>query len=100
MHVVEFQVSAAETARTARRDGGSEERFDVLPAQLVEDLPGGRVRVPTQETRVGRPAAAPAQERPNPMLNDHRAWLDGRIRRFRQARRLTVHPHPRRELTS
>ncbi|MDT0482014.1 MULTISPECIES: hypothetical protein [Streptomyces] len=32
---------------TTRRDGESEERFDVLPAWLMEDLPGGRVRVPT-----------------------------------------------------
>ncbi|WP_328974734.1 hypothetical protein [Streptomyces canus] len=46
----------------------------------MEDLPGGRVPVPTQETRIGKTAAAPAQERPSPMLNSHRAWLDGLIR--------------------
>ncbi|MEV3908228.1 MULTISPECIES: hypothetical protein [Streptomyces] len=73
-------MSATETAWTVRRDGESEERFDVPPGRLVEDLPGGGVRVPTQETRIGEPAAAPAQERPNPMLSSHRAWLDGLIR--------------------
>ncbi|MDQ0913081.1 hypothetical protein QFZ22_009066 [Streptomyces canus] len=73
-------MSAAETAWTARWDGVSEERFDVLYAWPVEDLPGGRVRVPTQETRIGKPAAAPAQERPTPMLSGHRAWLGGLIR--------------------
>ncbi|MFE2211960.1 hypothetical protein ACFW93_08240 [Streptomyces canus] len=51
-----------------------------LPAWPVEDLPGGGVPVPTQETRIGKPAAAPAQERPSPMLNSHQAWLDGLIR--------------------
>jgi hypothetical protein len=35
---------------------------------------------PTEETQLGAPAAAPAQERPNPMLNGHQAWLDGLIR--------------------
>jgi hypothetical protein len=51
-----------------------------LPARPVEDLPGGGVPVPTQEARIGEPAAAPAQERPSPMLNRHRAWLDGLVR--------------------
>ncbi|WP_330350638.1 hypothetical protein [Streptomyces sp. NBC_00582] len=51
----------------------------MLHAWLVEDLPGARVRVLTQETQHDRPAAAPAQERPNPMLNGHQAWLDGLV---------------------
>ncbi|MPY39750.1 hypothetical protein FNH04_07405 [Streptomyces phyllanthi] len=51
----------------------------MLQAWLVEDLPGGRVRILTQKTRIGRPAAALASERPNPMLNGHRAWLDGLV---------------------
>ncbi|MBW8819810.1 MAG: hypothetical protein JF598_16695 [Streptomyces sp.] len=70
-------MSAAETARTARRDGGSEERFDVLPARLVEDLPGGRVRVPTQETRIGRPAAAPRSVGTRCSTATGRGWTDG-----------------------
>ncbi|MFF2933010.1 SRPBCC family protein [Streptomyces mirabilis] len=82
-HVVEFQVPAEDTpgrlSWTAKQHGTPEERLDVLHAWLVEDLPGGRVRVLTQETQIGRPAAALATERPNPMLNGHQAWLDGLI---------------------
>ena len=47
---------------------------------LVEDLPGGRVRVLTQETQIGQPAAELAGQTPNPMLNGHQAWLDGLVR--------------------
>ncbi|WP_427919139.1 SRPBCC domain-containing protein [Streptomyces sp. cg40] len=64
---------------TAKQDGGPEERLDVLHAWLVEDLPGERVRILTQETQIGEPAAALATERPNPMLNGHQAWLDGLV---------------------
>jgi len=64
---------------TARQDGTEQERLDVLHAWLVEDLPGGRVRILTQETQIGVPAAALAEARPNPMLNGHQAWLDGLV---------------------
>ncbi|MEU2288929.1 SRPBCC domain-containing protein [Streptomyces sp. NPDC013178] len=83
-HVVEFRAPAegvpGRLSWTAKQDGTPEERLDVLHAWLVEDLPGGRVRILTQETQIGRPAAALAQERPNPMLNGHQAWLDGLVR--------------------
>jgi hypothetical protein len=36
----------------------------VLHAWLVEDPPGGRVRLLTQEPQLGEPAAALASERP------------------------------------
>ncbi|MFE7930238.1 SRPBCC domain-containing protein [Streptomyces sp. NPDC057456] len=81
--VVEFQAPAdgvpGRLSWTARQDGTPEERLDVLHAWLVEDLPGGRVRILTQETQLGQPAAALAGERPNPMLNGHQAWLDGLV---------------------
>lgn len=64
---------------TAKQDGAPAEKLDVLHAWLVEDLPGGRVRILTQETQIGEPAAALAGERPNPMLNGHQAWLDGLV---------------------
>ncbi|GGW84232.1 hypothetical protein AB0E64_37765 [Streptomyces caelestis] len=47
---------------------------------MEEDLPGGRVRILTQETQIGRPAAEPARQTPNPMLNGHQVWLDGLVR--------------------
>ncbi|MEV6180983.1 SRPBCC domain-containing protein [Streptomyces sp. NPDC052015] len=80
-HVVEFQAPAdgvpGRLSWTAKQDGTPEERLDVPHAWLVEDLPGGRVRVLTQETQIGRPAAEPARQTPKPMLNGHQAWLDG-----------------------
>ncbi|MGW0857909.1 SRPBCC family protein [Streptomyces sp. NPDC002690] len=81
--VVEFRDPAPDEpgrlSWTAVQNGTPEERLDVLHAWLVEDLPGGRVRILTQESQIGRPAAALAGERPNPMLNGHQAWLDGLV---------------------
>lgn len=71
-------------AWTAKQDGTPAERLDVLHAWLVEDLPGGRVRILTQETQTGEPAAALAEERPDPMLSGHQAWLDGLVRAARR----------------
>lgn len=83
-HVVESQAPAAgapgRLSWTAEQDGEPDERLDVLHAWLVEDLPGGRVRILTQESQIGRPAADLARQRPNPMLNGHQAWLDGLVR--------------------
>lgn len=56
---------------------GTDERLDVIHAWLLEDLSGGRVRILTQESQRGKPAAALATTRPNPMLNGHQQWLDG-----------------------
>ncbi|MBO1337215.1 SRPBCC domain-containing protein [Streptomyces sp. VRA16 Mangrove soil] len=82
-HVVEFQEPGERVpgrlSWTARQGGGPDEPLDVPHAWLVEDLPGGRTRVLTQESRCGKPAAALADERPAPMLNGHRAWFDGLV---------------------
>ncbi len=82
--VVEFQAPAkgvpGRLSWTADQDGTPEERLDVLHAWLVEDLPGGRVRILTQETQIGHPAAELARLLPNPMLNGHQAWLNGLIK--------------------
>ena len=45
---------------------GTADRLDVHHASLVEDLEGGRVRILTQETQKGAPAAALAVAQPNP----------------------------------
>ncbi|MET9732072.1 SRPBCC domain-containing protein [Streptomyces sp. NPDC006458] len=82
--VVEFQAPSTgvpgRVSWVADQDGPPEERLEVLHAWLVEDLPGGRVRVLTQETQIGPIAAELARQFPNPMLNGHQAWLDGLIR--------------------
>jgi len=67
-------------------EGDAQSRLDVHHAWLFEDLPGGRVRILTQETQNGEPAKELAQTRPNPMINGHQEWLDGLIAAARRAR--------------
>lgn len=58
-------------------EGDAAARLDVHHAWLFEDLPGGRLRILTQETQVGAPARELAATRPNPMLNAHQDWIEG-----------------------
>ncbi|WP_415953331.1 SRPBCC domain-containing protein [Streptomyces sp. KLOTTS4A1] len=71
---------------TAKQDGSPEEKLDVQHCWLVEDLPGGRVRILTQESQIGKPAADLATQLPNPMLNGHQSWLDGVVRAAKAAK--------------
>jgi hypothetical protein len=57
-------------------DGSDEERVEVYHAWIVEDLDGGRVRILTQEIRLG-------SRRPNKMLLGHLDWLDGLVKAAR-----------------
>ncbi|MDH7638144.1 SRPBCC domain-containing protein [Sphingomonas oryzagri] len=66
--------------------GEGETRLDVHHAWLVENLPGGRVRILTQETQNGVPAKELATTRPNPMINGHQDWLDGLVAAARNAK--------------
>lgn len=61
-------------------DGDAESRATVHHAWLFEDLPGGRVRILTQETQNGKPARDLAVAKPNPMLNAHQEWIEGLAR--------------------
>ncbi len=63
-----------------------EDRLDVHHAWLLEELSGGRVRILTQETQVGKPARALAQAKPNPMINGHQDWLDGMVAAARNSK--------------
>ncbi|KIW02930.1 uncharacterized protein PV09_05976 [Verruconis gallopava] len=67
-------------AWSAKLDGNSDEKVDVYHAWLVEDLDGGRVRVLTQESQIGKPAADLARLKPNKMLLGHQDWLDGLVK--------------------
>lgn len=67
-------------------EGDAENRLDVHHAWLFEDLPGGRVRILTQETQKGKPAEELARTRPNPMINGHQEWLEGLAEAARRAR--------------
>jgi hypothetical protein len=53
---------------------------------LIEDLPGGRVRILTQESQKGKPAQELAKKKPNVMINGHQDWLDGLVAAARKAR--------------
>jgi hypothetical protein len=59
--------------------GSREEDASALHAWLIEDLPGGRVRVLTQESQIGEPAKQMAVMKPNLVLNAHQDWLEGLI---------------------
>ncbi|KAF2967024.1 hypothetical protein GQX73_g6529 [Xylaria multiplex] len=61
----------------AWQDGDEDSAIDVYHAWLVEDTDWGAVRILTQETQIGKPAAQLAVTRPNRMLNGHQDWLDG-----------------------
>ncbi|WP_158784973.1 SRPBCC domain-containing protein [Pantoea sp. BAV 3049] len=80
--------SDGEAARVAWHGwaGEGDSRLDVHHAWLLEDLPGNRVRILTQETQNGKPAKDLAATRPNPMINGHQEWLDGLIAAARAAR--------------
>ena len=71
-------------------EGAADTRLDVHHAWLLEDLPGGRVRILTQETQNGTPAKALARTRPNPMINGHQQWLEGLVE---TAQRALVRPN-------
>jgi hypothetical protein len=67
-------------AWSAKLGGGPDEKTEVYHAWLVEDLDGGRVRVLTQESQIGKPAADLAGKKPNKMLLGHQDWLDGLVK--------------------
>lgn len=55
----------------------SPEEASAFHAWLIEDLPGGRVRLLTQESQLGEPAKQMAGMKPNPVLNANQDWLEG-----------------------
>ncbi|KAH8552235.1 hypothetical protein BGW37DRAFT_534069 [Umbelopsis sp. PMI_123] len=71
--IVEFiapvEGQPARLSCTAKQDGTPEQQLEVLPVN--------RLRVLTQESQIGKPAAQLAKQKPNPMLNGHQDWLDG-----------------------
>lgn len=79
--IVEFvSPSPGQAARISWKgviDGGTPNEMSVIHAWLIEELPGKRLRVLTQESQFGKTAKEMAAQRPNPMLNAHQEWLDG-----------------------
>jgi hypothetical protein len=51
-----------------------------------ETIAAGRVRILMRASQRGKPAADLAVQKPNPVLNGHRAWLDGLVAAARASR--------------
>jgi hypothetical protein len=75
--------SEGRLAWRAWQDGSEDEAIDVYHAWLIQNLDDARVRILTQESQIGKPAAELADKKPNPMLNGHQDWLDGLVKAAR-----------------
>ena len=78
---------AGRIAWSAKLEGDAETEVEVYHAWLVEDLEGGRVRILTQESQIGKPAASLAGAKPNKMLLGHQDWLDGLVGMAREGKK-------------
>lgn len=61
----------------AWQEGDESTALDIYHAWILEDMEWGAVRILTQESQIGKPAAELAVAKPNPMLNGHQAWIEG-----------------------
>ncbi len=59
-------------------EGDADHRLDVIHAWLLEALPSNRLRILTQESQIGKPAAAMAGT--CTMIDGHQAWLNGMVK--------------------
>jgi len=83
--VVEFEPEANGVARLAWHgwaEGDADHRLDVIHAWLLETLPDGRLRILTQESQKGKPAAAMAGT--TTMIDGHQDWLNGLVKAARE----------------
>ena len=58
-------------------EGNAEHRLDLIHAWLIEDLSEGRVRILTQESQKGKPAAELHEAPKDPMNVGHQEWVRG-----------------------
>ncbi|KRM11180.1 SRPBCC domain-containing protein [Paucilactobacillus suebicus] len=85
-----MELVAPTDGKTARiswhgwQNGNKDTQFDVYHAFVIEKLDNTRIRLLTQESQIGKPAADLAKQNPNPMLNGHQAWLDGLVQASRK----------------
>ncbi|KAJ5113079.1 hypothetical protein N7456_001613 [Penicillium angulare] len=78
--VAPTSTSPGRLAWRAWQDGNEETALDVYHAWLIEDTEWGAVRILTQESQAGKPAAQLAVTKPNPMLLGHQNWVEGLAR--------------------
>lgn len=67
--------------------GDAQHRLDVHHAWLLENLPGGRLLIQTEESQIGVPAKQLHNTLPNPMLNAHELWLTGLVSAAEKAKK-------------
>ncbi|KAL6862889.1 hypothetical protein ACO1O0_003128 [Amphichorda felina] len=82
--VAPTETTPGRLAWRATQNGDEDTALDVYHAWIVEKLEWGVVRILTQESQIGKPAAQLAATKPNPMLNGHQDWLDGLVRSAKQ----------------
>ncbi len=78
--ILEFQAPEDGIARISWHgwaDGDADHRLDIVHAWLLEELSGNRLRILTQESQIGKPAAAMAGT--STMIDGHQAWLLGLV---------------------
>lgn len=66
-------------AWSAKLDGPPDQFCDVYHAWLIQDLQGGRVRILTQESQIGKPIVEMRETKPNKMLLGHQDWCEGLV---------------------
>lgn len=79
--IVEFEAPKDGIARIAWHgwaEGDADHRLDVIHAWLLEELPGNSLRILTQESQIGKPAAELAGT--NVMIDGHQSWLNGLVK--------------------
>ena len=59
-------------------EGDADHRLDVIHAWLLEELPGNRLRILTQESQIGKPAKDLAGT--NITIDGHQSWLYGLVK--------------------
>ncbi|KAJ5714728.1 uncharacterized protein N7483_011909 [Penicillium malachiteum] len=75
--VAPTSTSPGRLAWRAWQDGDSDTALNVYHAWIIEDVEWGVVRILTQESQIGKPAAQLATAKPNPMLLGHQNWVEG-----------------------
>ncbi|KAJ6024161.1 hypothetical protein N7540_004958 [Penicillium herquei] len=78
--VAPTSTSPGRLAWRAWQDGDDETALNVYHAWIIEDVEWGAVRILTQESQIGKPAAQLATTKPNPMLLGHQNWVEGLAR--------------------
>lgn len=79
--IVEFEAPYQGIARIAWHgwaEGDADHRLDVIHAWLLEELPGNRLRILTQESQIGKPAVEMSGT--NIMIDGHQSWLYGLVK--------------------